>query len=380
MRITLARLVEPAVLVSALLIAWLMFDLRVQQSKLEGDERVHVVLTDQLARGTYSLRGTPVLQLRGFSRYLYDRAVHYNPPLYNAVLLAIRELFGRTSYAHLSVFASGLSAYLVFRLTRRHASWAAALFAMFVFLGCPIVYLVSTRIWAEALLGLVILLAVASCERNGGRAPLIAAGVSLAAAAAIKTSVLFALPGFLWFAYRDRARAIVIVGVPVIVSALWLGYVHYADGAQPPVPAPVDDRLTNAFVAAQASKPAFSLFYLPFLLNPGYALALLSIHRARDAAPYALCVFGVMLAFSLLAWIGQGTYHTKYLGCVLGLLAVLAGLGFDSLGARMSVVARNSVRCAVALVVVAVLLLENSVHRQVRLAEVDPALYTAPPP
>lgn len=358
-----------------LLLAWLIFDAHVQQSSLEGDELVHVVLAEQLARGSYSLRGTPILRAPGFSHYLYDRAVYHNPPLYDAVLLGVRELFGRTSYIYLSLLASALSACLVYRLTRRHASVSGAVFATLVFLGCPIVYLVSTRIWAEALLGLALCCVMSLCETPRARMRVTAASLTLAAAALIKASTLFVLPGVLLFRFRQRKHALVIAVAPIIVSAAWLAYVYVMNQLQPPAAALVDDRLANKFVAEQVSKPALSLFYLPFVLNPGYAFALLAWQRGKELAPYALAVLGVMLGYSLLAWFAGGSYHTKYLGAVVALLAVLAGVGFDQLAAAMSSKRRRLVKSAAACVVLSILLFENTIHRRVWVPEVDPTLY-----
>ena len=368
------RLEPLAVVASALLIAWLVFDLRVQQLRLEGDELVHVVLTQQLGHGKYSLRGTPVLQLPGFSRYLYDRAVHYNPPLYDVLLLGVRGVFSETFYVYVSLLASAFSACLVYRLTRLRTSPLGAAFAMAVFLGCPIVYLVSCRIWAEALLALLICVIVECCERERlAAAGLWGLGLLLAAAALVKSSVLFVLPGLCWQVLRDRRRLLIVAGVPVAVSALWLGYVYYANAASPPATVPADDRFQNAFVAQQAGKHALSFFVLPLLLNPGYAFALLGLRR--ELWPYALSVSSAMLAFSSLAWIGVGTYHTKYISVALPLLAVLAGSGFEELGRRLRARRRAFVCGAAAAIVASVLIVENTVHRRTWVAEVDPSLY-----
>jgi 4-amino-4-deoxy-L-arabinose transferase-like glycosyltransferase len=376
----LLRLEPLAVLCAALSIAWFTFDPRVQQARLEGDELVHVVLTDQLARGTYTLRGTPVPTLPGFSRYLYDRAVHYNPPLYDAILLGVRASLGPTRYVYVSILASALCACLVYRLTRRRASPLSAAFAMLVFLGCPIVYLVSCKIWAEASLALLVCLIAECCERKRlGPAGLAGLGVLLAAAALVKASVLFVLPGLCLLVLRDRWRLSVLISVPVLVTALWLGYVLYANAASPPAVMPPDDRFDNAFVAAQASKPALSLFYLPFVLNPGYALGLLAFRRerAREYAAYALCVLGCMLAFSMLAWMHVGTYHTKYIGCVTPFLALLAGAGFEHVAQHVSARRRALVRAALLLAVAFALIVENAINRRTWIAEVDPSLYLA---
>jgi 4-amino-4-deoxy-L-arabinose transferase-like glycosyltransferase len=375
-RHSLSRYESIAVLLAALSIAWSLFDARAQQANLEGDELVHVVLTDQLSRGAYTLRGTPVMQLHGFSHYLYDRAVHYNPPLYDVLLLGMRGTLGPQRYVYVSLLATILCACLVYRLTRRRASPLAAAFAMLVFLGCPIVYLVSCRIWAEALLALLICLSVDCCEHKRLSVQgLAGVGLLLAAAALVKASVLFVLPGLCLLALRDRRLLALLVSVPVLVSAVWLAYVYYADAASPPAIAPLDDRFDNVFVAQQASKPALSLFYLPFVLNPGYAFALVALRRKH--LPYALCVLGCMLAFSLAAWTGQGTYHTKYISCVMPLLAVLAGCGFDELGRRLPARRRTLVRGALALAVLFALATENSIHRRAWLAEVGPSLYLA---
>jgi hypothetical protein len=159
------------------------------------------------------------------------------------------------------------------------------------------------------------------------------------------------------------------------VTGAWLAYVYFMNRAEPPAFPLRDDRLTNAFVAQQVSKPALSLFFLPFLLNPGYAFALLAYQRGKELAPYAAAVLGVMLGYSLLAWFAGGSYHTKYLGSVVALLAVLAGVGFDQLAAAMSSKRRKLVKSAAACVVLSILLFENAIHRQVWVPEVDPTLY-----
>lgn len=375
-----------AALLGLVLVALVVFDVRVQQAQLEGDELVHVLLVDQLARGAYGLRGTPLLGLPQFSAYLYDRAVHYNPPLYDLVLLGVKTLWSPAGYVWLSVLAAAACTWLVYRITRRRTAPLAAAVAALLFLGCPIVYLVSCRIWAEATLMLLICLALELCDRIGSRPnrPPSAATQAwlvalLAAAALTKASVLFVLPGLWWLTgtagrHDHRLRGL-ILGVPIALTLLWLGYVARASLLAPAARVALDDRFTNPFVAELASRPALSLFYLPFVLNPGYLLALGALRRPqrRDAAPFALCVAGGIGAFSALAWAGQGTYHTKYLSCVLPMLAILAGVGFDALAEASR--RAGALRLGLVAVVAALLIYENTVHRRTWVAELDPSLY-----
>jgi hypothetical protein len=371
-------------LLFASVLAWIVFDVRIQQTNLEGDEFVHVVLVEQLARGLYTLRGTPVLRLPGFSAYLYGRAVHYNPPLYDLVLLSLKGFWSPAGYVRLSWLSSAGCAYLVYRITRRRTSPPSAAFAALVFLGCPIVYLVSCRVWAEAFLMLLICLAADGCDRVAAQpdrrvstSTILGLGVLLAAVALTKASVLFVLPGLLWLTMADgrlnRKLACTLLGVPMAVTLLWLGYVSYADHAAPPLLPLTDDRFDNAFVLEMAHKPALSLFYLPLLLNPGYVVALAALTRAdrRKSAPFLLCVLGGIVAFSVIAWSGLGTFHTKYISCVLPMLAVLAGIGFEALGASR----RSGLRLCIAAVIAALLIYENTVNRRTWVAEVSPALY-----
>lgn len=367
--------------------AWFLFDPHVQQANAEGDELVHAVLTEQLSRGLYTLRGTPVLQLPGFSANLYDRAIHYHPPLYNVLLLIWKALFGPAAYVRLSCLASAGCAYFVYLITRRRASLLAAAGAAALYLGCPIVYLVSCRVWAEATLSLWMCAAADLCDRagNDARAPtpsqMLALSAVLLAAAMTKATVLFALPGLVWLSvsggrvnYRWLA---LLVGVPLGVTLLWSAYGAHVNAASPPASNWPDDRFTiNAFVAEMAAKPPLSLFYLPWLLNPGhvFAFAAMSRSRWRDSAPFFACVLVSMAAFSVLAWLGRGTYHTKYISCVMPMLAIVSGVGMDTLATRP----RRTLRVALgafALLLFSVLLYENGVNRRTWVAEVSPAMY-----
>ena len=95
-----------------------------------------------------------------------------------------------------------------------------------------------------------------------------------------------------------------LVGVPLAVTLVWGVYTAYVNAASPPTSALPDDRFTiNAFVAEMAAKPPLSLFYLPWLLNPGHLFAFAACGRARwrDSAPFFACVLVSMAAFSALA-------------------------------------------------------------------------------
>lgn len=377
-----------APLVLALLGGFLIYDVRVQQSSLEGDELVHVVLAEQLRAGSYSPRGTILTQLPQFSRYLYDRAVHYNPPLYNLLLLSVHSTLGAQFDVYLSLLSSVLCAWFVYRITRRYSDPAGATFAMLLFMACPIVYLVSCRIWAEATLALLIC-AIADAFERMGREPGRARTRSVlwlitltAAAAFVKASIVFALPGLFWLAilhaHGERRIPLLMAAVPLLVTAGWVAYAYGANYAAPPASQPIDDRFNNPFVLEMTQKPALSLFYLPFLMNPGYVLSLLAFttreHR-RALGPYALCVFGTMAASAARGYFGATTYHTKYVSVVMPLLAVLAGVGFDTLGKELSAAIRGVARVLIVVAIAGLLAYENSVHRALWVAEVDPALY-----
>jgi len=377
-----------APLVLALLAGLLLYDVRVQQSSLEGDELVHVVLTEQLRAGSYSPRGTVLMQLPQFSRYLYDRAVHYNPPLYNLLLLSVHSTLGAKLDVYLSLLSSVLCAWFVYRIARRYSAAAGATFAMLLFMACPIVYLISCRVWAEATLALLICAIADTCERMGREPGRVRRGIVLwlialtAAAAFVKASIVFALPGLFWLAilhaHGERRIPLLMAAVPLLVTAGWVAYVYAANYAAPPESQPIDDRFNNPFVLALAQKPALSLFYSPFLMNPGYVLALLAFttrERRRALGPYALCVFGTMAASTARGYFGATTYHTKYVSVVMPLLAVLAGVGFDTLGKELSAAIRGVARTLIVVAIAGLLAYENSVHRALWVAEVDPALY-----
>jgi hypothetical protein len=107
-------------------------------------------------------------------------------------------------------------------------------------------------------------------------------------------------------------------------------------------------------------------------------LALLAFTRRehrRALGPYALCVFGTMAASAARGYFGATTYHTKYVSVVMPLLAVLAGVGFDTLGKELSAAIRGVARVLIVVVIAGLLAYENSVHRALWVAEVDPALY-----
>lgn len=385
---TSARIREQLIMLALVLVAaWFLFDPQVQQANAEGDELVHAVLTEQLSRGLYTLRGTPVLHLPGFSANLYDRAIHYHPPLYNYLLLVWKMLFGPAAYVRLSCLASAGCAYFVYLITRRRASLLAAAGAAGLYLGCPIVYLASCRVWAEATLSLWMCAAADLCDRAGKRSdaptprPMLVLSAVMLAAAMTKATVLFALPGLVWLSlaggrvnYRWLA---LLVGVPLAVTLLWGAYTTYVNAASPPASALPDDRFAiNAFVAEMAAKPPLSLFYLPWLLNPGHVFAVAAWHRARwrDSAPFFACVLVSMAAFSALAWLGRGTYHTKYISCVMPMLAIVSGIGIDALASRPSRLLRATL-VAFAVLLLSVLLYENAVNRHTWVAEVSPALY-----
>jgi 4-amino-4-deoxy-L-arabinose transferase-like glycosyltransferase len=360
----------------------------------EGDEIVHMVLVNQLAQGHYTLQHTIVAQLpQLFSPFLYDRPLHYHPPLYNLLLLGLRRSLGDYPYVAVSVLATVISAAMVFRITRRRTSLLSALFATALFSLCPIVYLVTIKIWAEATLACFLCLLFdfydrrcIAVQRDGEPPPLSVLPVVLLLAAAVLTkfTALFVLPALLWAAVISRSAPfgrrwiVAILLVPCVTAGLWSGAVWYANHGWVPRNTDPTSRMANVFVAAMQNKHPLTFFYTPVLLNPGYAFAAGALRRSqlRSTGHLALAAACILFTFSTLGWLGVTTYHNKYIGVAMPFLAILAGIGFDAARRSMPHPLWRYLPALLGFACVAFLLYEHGVHsRLARLSEVSPDLY-----
>jgi hypothetical protein len=309
----------------------------------EGDELVHQLLADQLAQGRYTLRGTVVMERPLlFPPALYDRPIHYNPPLFNAALLGLSSAGAPPGL--LPVASTAVTAALACLLAARRAGVLAGAVAALAFAGCPIARLSASKVWAEAFLGLLLVASLYVLDgmllgRDAGRrGRLLLLGVLLAAASLTKTTAVLALPALLLGAWQiedpvGRRRAARVVFLASAGSALaWLAFVAVVSGqALPAAVAPDPSKMQNGFVRAMAAKNPGSFLYEPFLLNPAYLFAGAAAARAWrrvDGWPLLLFPLCVLLGYTVLALAGIGTYHMKYAAIAMPGLAVLAGTGF----------------------------------------------------
>lgn len=319
---------------------------------LEGDEFVHRALAEQLRHGRYTLRGTAVLEHpEMFPPAIYDRPLHYNPPLYNVVLLGAHRLWQPLPDVLLSLLLTAGTACLVLLYVRRRGGSGALAAALFLL--CPITALCTQKLWSEPLLGLLLFAALSIADRDERPWPGWLA-LLLCAAALVKSTAVLAVPALAfavsplargslrasgepteapaaWTMWRAHSRTIaVVVLCPLLTTVAWLAVLALASGdAVPRALTSNQAGLQNPFVAAMANKPPWSFFLLPFLLNPGYLLILLSLgglQGARRLLPLALFALGILGGYTALALLGVGTFHNKYISIACPALAALAAL------------------------------------------------------
>jgi len=206
------------------------------QPYLENDESIYLALSEQLERGRgYTLRGHPLLSAPWVDRAQYGQALFFHPPGGVWLFWLFQRVAGEAGPALVEVasFAVFFASVLWLGVQLMAPAEAFALVVLAVSAAfTPIMAHVVSRLWLDGPLLAATTAAWAlfvhghAARRTG---VVLAAGVVLGAAAWIKVTVLFAVPGAIltaWSLRPGEGRALVRaagcwLAVAAVVQAPW---------------------------------------------------------------------------------------------------------------------------------------------------------------